>query len=74
MACKGAGQKRSLKITFRAPGSVGECEGMNCHIPKWTPILGIGVSMDYQTFREWLQGSKPLGSRCFLYHYKALGT
>jgi hypothetical protein len=23
--------------------NVGECEGMNPHIPKWAPILGMGV-------------------------------
>jgi hypothetical protein len=33
-ACKGAGQEGSLEVTFHAPGSVGECEGMNPHIPK----------------------------------------
>jgi len=24
-----------------------ECEGMNPHIPKWTPTLGVGVPMDF---------------------------
>jgi hypothetical protein len=33
-ACKGAGQKESSKVTSHALGSVGECEGMNPHIPK----------------------------------------
>jgi hypothetical protein len=33
-ACKGVGQKGNLGITFHAPGSVGECEGMNPHTPK----------------------------------------
>ncbi len=33
-ACKGVGQEGSLGVTFHAPGSVGECEGMNPHIPK----------------------------------------
>jgi hypothetical protein len=33
-ACKGAGQEGSPRVTFHAPGSVGECEGMNLHIPK----------------------------------------
>jgi len=27
--CKGANQEWNLRITFHAPGSVGECEGMN---------------------------------------------
>ncbi len=33
-------------VTFHVLGSVREYEGMNSHIPKWAPILGIGVSMD----------------------------
>jgi hypothetical protein len=47
-ACKGAGQKGSLGVTSRVPGGVGECEGMNPH----TPILGVGVLMDFRTFRK----------------------
>jgi hypothetical protein len=34
-ACEGVGQEWSLGITFHAPGSVGKCEGMNLHTPKW---------------------------------------
>jgi hypothetical protein len=33
-ACKGEGQKRSPAVTSHAPGSVGECEGMNPHTFK----------------------------------------
>jgi hypothetical protein len=33
-ACEGAGQEGSPGITFHAPGSARECEGMNPHIPK----------------------------------------
>jgi hypothetical protein len=40
------GQEWILGIKFHAPGSVGECEGMNPHTPKWTPTLGVGVLMD----------------------------
>ncbi len=43
-ACKGVGQKWSPKVTFHAPTSVGKCEGMNPHTPKWAFILGVGVS------------------------------
>jgi hypothetical protein len=67
-ACKGAGQEGSPGVTFHAPRSVGECEGMNPHTPKWTPTLKIGVPMDSQTFREWLHGSKPIGLKSSLYH------
>jgi hypothetical protein len=31
---------------FHAPRSVGKCEGMNSHTPKWVPTLGVGVPMD----------------------------
>jgi hypothetical protein len=32
--------------------NVEECEGMNPHIPKRTPTLGIGVLMDSQIFKK----------------------
>jgi hypothetical protein len=50
-ACKGAGQVWMLRITFHVPEGVGKCEGMSPHIPKWTPTLGVGVSMDSRIFR-----------------------
>ncbi len=50
-AYKGASQKWSLRVTFHAHGSVGKCEGMNRHTPKWAPILGIRVPMDSWIFR-----------------------
>jgi hypothetical protein len=46
--------KSEVGITFHVPGNVGECEGMNPHTPKWAPILGVGVLMDSQIFREQL--------------------
>jgi hypothetical protein len=49
-------------------------EGMNPHIPKWTPILGVGVPMDSRFFRGWLQGWEPIGLNDFLYHWKAIET
>jgi hypothetical protein len=51
-ACKGVGQKWSPTVTFHVPRSVGECEGMNPHTPKWTPTLGVEVLMDPQIFKE----------------------
>jgi hypothetical protein len=36
-ACEGVGQEWSWGVTFHAPRSVGECEGMNFHTPKWAP-------------------------------------
>jgi hypothetical protein len=57
-ACKGVGQEWSPRVTFHAPGSVGKCEGMNPHIPKWAPTLGVGVSMDSLIFRGRVVGVK----------------
>jgi hypothetical protein len=73
-AYKGMGQEWSPGVTSHAPGSVGKCEGMSLHTPKWTPTLGVGVLMDFQIFKEELQGSKPIGLWGSLYHWKALGT
>jgi hypothetical protein len=72
--CKGAGQEGSPRVTSHALRNVGECEGMNPHTPKWTPTLGVVVPMDSQIFRGWLQGSKFIGLKSSLYHWKALGT
>jgi len=63
-----------MGVTFHAPGSARECEGMNPHTPKWAPTLGVGGPVDSQIFREQLQGSKPIGLKSFLYHWKDLGT
>jgi hypothetical protein len=73
-ACKGASQEGSLGVTSHATGSVGECERMNPHTPKWTPTLGVRILMDSRIFKKWSQGSKHIGLRSFLYHWKALGT
>jgi hypothetical protein len=43
--------------------SVGGCEGMNPHTPKWAPTLGVRVPIDFQTFKENVQGSKLIGLR-----------
>jgi hypothetical protein len=51
-ACKGAGQEGNSRVTSHVPESVGECEEMNPHTPKWAPTLGVRVSMDSQIFRE----------------------
>ncbi len=45
-----------MGVTFRAPRSVKECEGMNPHNPKGIPTLGVGILLDPQIFRERLQG------------------
>jgi hypothetical protein len=35
-----------------------------------TPILGVGVLMDSQIFRERLHGSKPIRLKSYLYQWK----
>jgi hypothetical protein len=65
-AYKGVGQEWSLGVTFHALESVGECEGMNPHTPKWVHILGVRVLMDSQIFKGQLEGSKIIGLNNFL--------
>jgi hypothetical protein len=72
--CKGACQKGSPSVTFHAPKNVGKCEGMNPHISKWAPILGIGVPMDSQICKNMSQGPKFIGLKSFLYHWKFFKT
>jgi len=43
---KVVGQEGSLEVMPHAPGSARECEGINPHTPKGTPILGIRVLVD----------------------------
>jgi hypothetical protein len=51
-ACEGAGQERSLGVTFCVLEIIEKSEGMNHHIPKWTLTLGVGVRMDSQIFKR----------------------
>jgi len=50
----------------------GMCERMSPHTPKWTPTLGVGIYMESQIFRKQFQGSKLIGLKTSLYHYKVL--
>jgi len=59
-ACEGACQVWSPGSTFHVPGSVGECEGMNPHTPKWTPTFGVGILMDSWIFENNFKGLNPL--------------
>jgi hypothetical protein len=51
-ACKGAGQEWSSEVTFHASECLEKCEEMNLHIPKWASTLGVGVLIDFQSFKE----------------------
>ncbi len=68
------GQEGSSGVMPHAPGSARECEGIDLHIPKGTPTLGVGVLVDSQMFIERLQGSKPNGLKSYLHHWKAIET
>jgi hypothetical protein len=52
----------------------GECEGMNPHTPKWTPILEIKILMDFRSFKKHFERSKFIGLRSSLYLWKNLKT
>jgi len=67
--CKVTGQEGSPGIMPHAPISARECEGINPHIAKGTPTLGIGVPADSRMFREKFEGSKPNGLKSYLYHW-----
>jgi hypothetical protein len=49
-----------------------ECEGMNPHILKWTPTLGVRILMESRIFKDIFQGSKLIGLKNYLYHWKNL--
>jgi hypothetical protein len=56
--CESRVQPRSH---IHTPGNVGECERMSPHIPKWTPILGVGISITSWIFKEQFERSKLIG-------------
>jgi len=72
--CKVAGQEGNPRVMAHAPVSARKCEGIGPHTPKGTPTLGVVVPVDSRMLREQLQGSKPNGSKRFLYHWKAIET
>jgi hypothetical protein len=49
---KVAGQEGGPGVTSHALGSGKECERMNPHTPKWTPIVRIGVSNGLPNFQS----------------------
>jgi hypothetical protein len=54
--CKVASQDRSPRVTSHTLRSAKECEGVNPHTPKWTPILGVGIPNELLIFKEQWQG------------------
>ncbi len=73
-ACKVAGQEKNPGVKLYALGSARECWGIDLHIPKGIPTLGVGVPVDFQMFKERLQRSNPNGLKFFLYHWKDIET
>jgi hypothetical protein len=73
-ACKGAGQEGSLRVTSHALVSTKECEGMNLHIPKWTPILGIEVPNGLLNFQRAITRVKSHWIETFLVSLKISWT
>ncbi len=71
---QGCEARTSPGVTSHTLGSVGKCEGVNPHIPKATPTLGDGVSVDFQNSESNFRGSKINGLWRSLYHWEALGT
>jgi hypothetical protein len=68
---------RQTLAKVRAKRETWECG----RVWKWTltllnefPFLGVGVPMDFQIFKDWFQGSKPIGLRISLYHWNFFGT
>jgi hypothetical protein len=59
---------RAKRVMLHALESARECEGIDLHIPKGTPTLGVGVPVDSLVFREQFKGSKPIALRSSLYH------
>jgi len=49
--CKVVGQEESPGVMSHVPGNVRKCQGIDLHLPKGTPTLGVGTLVDSQIFR-----------------------
>jgi hypothetical protein len=58
--CKGAGQEGKPGVTFHAPGSVKECEGMNPHTPKELPLWKLESWWTPKFLKSNCRGQNPL--------------
>jgi hypothetical protein len=47
------------------PMSARGCGGMNFDTPKWAPILGVGIPMDFQLLRGDCRGQNSLNWKVF---------
>ncbi len=71
---QGCGPRRRSGSHFTCSWEWKECEGMNPHTPKGTPMLGVGISKGLLIFRAQFQGSKPIALKISLYHWKDIET
>ncbi len=62
---QGCGPRGRSEIHSTCSRECKECEGMNPHTPKWTPMLGVGVAtlaLGSRPRQKGLQGCGPNGS------------
>ncbi len=78
--CKVASQGGSLEVASHAPGNAKSAKNAKS-VREWTltlsselPLWELEFQMDSRIFRMPLQGSKPIGSKSSLYHWKAIET
>jgi hypothetical protein len=59
-ACKGEGQEGSPRVTFHAPRSVEECEGMNPTLPNELPLWELDSQWTPKFLECDFKGQNPL--------------
>jgi hypothetical protein len=69
-----------LEVASHAPGNAKSAKNAKS-VREWTltlsselPLWELEFQMDSRIFRMPLQGSKPIGSKSSLYHWKAIET
>ncbi len=55
---QGCGPRRKPESHFTCSRECKECEGMNPHTPKGTPMLGVGVPKGFWNFLNVISGVK----------------
>jgi hypothetical protein len=68
--CKVAGQEGDLGVTLHAPRSAKSVREWTLTLPSELPLWELESRMGSRIFKAWLQGSKPIGLKSSLYHWK----